>query len=68
MITPEARVEFTQQIRARRRGRPKSLTPIVVTSVKLPEPLFDALCQRAMRERRSLHSLIKDALRLYVPN
>ena len=68
MITPNARAEFTQQLRARRSGRPRSAEAVVWTGVKLPERVYDALCRRAALERRSLHSLIKEALAAYTPN
>lgn len=64
MITRAEREVFTEQLR-RRRGRPRSAEPVVATSVKLPEPVYDALCRRARDERRSLHAVIKDALKLY---
>lgn len=63
MITRADRAVFTQEIRIRRRGRPKSAEAIVVTSVKLPANVYDALCRRAMLERRSLHAVMKDVLR-----
>jgi hypothetical protein len=64
MITRADRDVFTHEIRVRRRrGRPKSAEAIVVTSVKLPANVYDALCRRAMLERRSLHAVMKDVLR-----
>jgi hypothetical protein len=43
---------------APRRGRPRTAVPKVVTSVKIPTDLYDAICQQAMRERVSVHSIL----------
>jgi hypothetical protein len=67
MIEREHRAVFTEQLQQRRRrGRPRRSVPIVVTSVKLPQDVYDALCVRALRERESIHSLVRQALTSYV--
>jgi hypothetical protein len=68
MISRGQREAFNEQLRVRRRGRPRSAAPAVVMSVKLPERIYDALCRRAALERRSLHGLVKEALAAYTPN
>ena len=53
---------FPEQLRhRRRRGRPR-VGPTIPTSVKLPEPVFDALCQEAQHDGESLHATIVKAL------
>lgn len=66
MITADQRAEFSQQLR--HRGRRKSAIPIrVPTSVKIPIPVYDALCRRATRERCSLHALMLRVLASAAP-
>lgn len=55
------RAQFTAQIR-QRRGPRRRVAERVHTSVKLPQPIFDALCQRALREGVSLHALMNREL------
>lgn len=63
MSEREQRVRFAEEIRERRgRGRPRLAVPIVPTSVKLPEPVYDALCRLAIRERQSVHAVMLAAL------
>jgi hypothetical protein len=64
MISPERRTEFGEQLRERRgRGRPVSdKIPVKPTSVKIPNPVHDALCSIARRERVSLHRILNQAL------
>ena len=64
MIEREHRAVFTEQLR-HRRGRPRRLTPIVVTSVRLPEDLYDALCRRALVDRQSVLELVRRAVASY---
>lgn len=59
-MTPQDRAEFSQQLR--RRGPKVRVVPRVPTSVKLPEPVYDALCRKAAQERCSLHALMTRAL------
>lgn len=61
MISPCERAEFSQQL-TRRRGPKVRVTPRVPTSVKLPAPVYDALCRKASQERCSLHALLNRAL------
>jgi hypothetical protein len=66
MIERQDRVDFVEQLRARRRrGRPRRSVPTIVTSVKLPEDVYDALCRLAISDRESLHGLMKQALTSY---
>ncbi len=64
MIEREQRAVFTEQLR-RRRGRPRRMTPIVITSIRLPEDVYDALCRRALLERQSVHALLRAAVQSY---
>lgn len=69
MISKHETEVFDQQMQARRRrGRPVSekKIPVTPTSVKIPEPVFNALCTIARRERVSLHRLLNTALTSYV--
>jgi len=59
-MTPQDRAAFGQQLR--RRGRRKSDQVKVQTTVKIPVPIYDALCRRASMERCSLHALMNRAL------
>ncbi len=63
MIEREHRAVFTEQLR--HRGRPRRMTPIVITSIRLPEDVYDALCRRALLERQSVHALLRAAVRSY---
>lgn len=68
-MTPQDRAEFSQQLAERRkRGRPAAANKITVkpTSVRIPDPVFAALCQVAKRERVSLHRLMNAALVSYL--
>lgn len=49
-------------ITPRRRGRPRVVAPMVRTSVRLPATLFDAYCQKAVREGDSLPEVIRRVL------
>lgn len=56
MISRERSAAFGQQLAARRRRGPKKrVTERVPTSVKLPLPVFDALCQQALSRGEPLH-------------
>ncbi|OFW05656.1 MAG: hypothetical protein A3H96_11385 [Acidobacteria bacterium RIFCSPLOWO2_02_FULL_67_36] len=66
MIERDHRAVFTEQLRHRRRGRPRSATPKITTSVKLPEDVYDAFCRRALVERQSVHALLNEAIASYV--
>ena len=44
-------------------GRPRSPAPMVPTSVRLPQDLFDLACRMSQRERRPLPDVIRQALR-----
>lgn len=65
MIDREHRAVFTEQLR-HRRGRPRRDTPIVITSIRLPADLYDALCRRALLERQSVHAELRAAVALLV--
>lgn len=66
MISPEKSGAFADQIRARR-GRPRVIHgPVVVRSVRLPEPVYDAICRRAIRADQSVDHVIRVALAAYV--
>lgn len=54
MIAAHDRAEFVSQVRLRR-GPKKRVSERVHTSVKLPLPVFNALCQRASVRGESLH-------------
>lgn len=62
-----SRGAFAEQLQARsRRGRPRVIDgPVVVRSVRLPEPLYDELCRRALRADRSVDSVIRQVLTVY---
>jgi len=66
IIDREDRAVFTHQLVNRRRGRPRATVPTVPTSVKLPAPVFDALCRQAERHGESLHATMLEALKSYV--
>jgi len=68
VISRERSDAFGHQLQERRRrGRPVSeKIPVQATSVKIPEPVFRALCSIARRERVSLHRLLNNALTSYV--
>lgn len=69
IIEREDRAVFSEQLAQRRhRGRPRLHT--ISTSVKLTEPVFDALCREAQRNGDSLHKTMREALAAYagVPN
>ena len=65
VIGRDQRAEFSRQMR-RRRGRPRLDVPMVQTSVKIPAPVYDALCLIALRDRESVHSRIQEAVASYV--
>lgn len=63
MIAASERKQFGDEIRARRRrGRPRSAVPSVITSVKIPRDEYDALARHALAERQSVHAIIRDAI------
>lgn len=62
IVSPENRAVFTNQLMHRRRGRPRVATPMVRTSVRLPEPLFDACCHVALASGRSLPEVVRQAV------
>lgn len=67
MIDHEDRKTFVDQLRTRRRrGRPRSAQPAVVTSVRIPLDTYDELCHRAHLDRQSVHATLKDALSAYI--
>lgn len=64
IVTREDRAVFTHELQDRRqRGRPRLHT--IATSVKLTEPVFDALCRKAQRNGDSLHKTMREALAAY---
>lgn len=65
MIERTHRAVFAAQLQQRRRGRPRRDMPVVVTSVKVPQDVYDALCLRALHQRASVHALLLDALASY---
>ncbi len=66
MIEREHRAIFTEQLRQRRgRGRPRSASPKVITAVRLPEDVYDALSRLSLAERRSIHALMQAAIESY---
>lgn len=64
IVTREDRAVFTHQLEDRRNrgGRPRCLDPKVTLTVRVPETVFDAACQRAQREGVSLPEIVRDAL------
>lgn len=67
MISHERSIVFGEQlVERRRRGRPRTAQPTQKASVKLPLPIFDALCARAAKERVPLHRLLNQALASFV--
>lgn len=52
--------------RRRPPGRPHSSTPKVPTSVRIPTPIYDAICRQALRRGWSVHRLIQVAIAHYV--
>lgn len=64
IIDRDDRAVFTEQLRRRRGGRPRGVVT-VPTSVKLPAPVFDALCRRATLDGESLHATMRKALQAY---
>lgn len=64
-MAADQRAAFVAQVR--RRGRPPiNKIPVRPTSVRVPDPVFEALCRIATRERVSLHRLMNTALVSYV--
>ena len=57
MISAGERQEFTEQVQ-RRRGPKRRVAERVPTSVKLPLPVYNALCKQAMVRGESLHGYI----------
>lgn len=67
MIERERRTKFVGQLRERRkRGRPRSASDTVVTSIKIPTPVYDAICRHALLERQSVHSVLRGVLESFV--
>jgi hypothetical protein len=65
MITVEDRARFHAQLQ-RRRGRPRVIIgPAIKRSVSLPEPVYDAICRRAIASGRSVESVIRAVLTSY---
>lgn len=62
IIDREDRAAFSHQLSNRRRGRPRVDMPMVRTSVRLPEPLFDACCRAALASGRSVPDVVREAL------
>lgn len=63
LIDVADRAVFTHQLQhRRRRGRPRVAVPMVRTSVRLPEPVFDAACKRASDEGVSLPAVVRETL------
>lgn len=65
MITREHRAVFSDELRQRRRGRPRAAVPMVSTTFRLPEPVYDALCRLAMQRRQPMQALLRDVLSTY---
>lgn len=63
MIAREDRAVFTHQLAHRRRGRPRASVPTVPTTVRLPQPLFDACCRVAIASGQSLPDVVREAVR-----
>lgn len=66
IISPENRAVFTHQLVNRRRGRPRAAVPTVPTTVRLPQPLFDACCRVAMASGQTLPEVVREAVRTSV--
>jgi hypothetical protein len=60
MIEREHRAIFTEQLRSRR-GRPRGV-PVVVTTVKIPVPVYDAYARQALANGVSVHALLRARL------
>ena len=65
IIEREDRAVFSHQLTQRRRGRPRAAVPTVVTSVKVPAPVYDALCRFAHRHDTSVHAAMRQALEAF---
>lgn len=64
IIDRDDRAVFTEELcNRRRRGRPRVETPMVRTSVRLPEPLFDACCRTARISGQSVPEVVRAAVR-----
>jgi hypothetical protein len=61
MISREHREAFSNELR-RRRGRPRRAVPSVVVNVRVPQDVFDALCQLASEQRSALPEVVRQAL------
>jgi hypothetical protein len=65
LIDRDDRAVFTDQLVSRRRGRPRSVRPVVITTVRVPEPIFDAYCQMAHARGESVSMMMRAALSAY---
>ena len=63
IIDREDRAVFTHQLSNRRRGRPRAAVPTVPTTIRLPQPLFDACCRAALASGQSLPEVVREAVR-----
>jgi hypothetical protein len=62
MIERDHRAVFSEQLRQRRRGRPRCAAPKVRLSVRVPQDVFDSLCGLASERRAPLHAFVEQAL------
>lgn len=65
IIDREDRAVFTHQLVNHRRGRPRAAVPPVVTSIKVPAPVYDAICRLALRSGTSVHATMRQAIETY---
>jgi hypothetical protein len=68
IIDREDRAVFSRQLSNRRRGRPRAAVPTISTTVRLPQPLFDAYCREAIASGRSLPEVVREALAREFPS
>lgn len=67
IISPENRAVFTEQLlrRRRRRGRTETV-PTVLTSLRVPQPIFEAVRDTAHQRGVSVHATLRAAIECYV--
>lgn len=52
---------FDRQVKTLR-GRPRRKTAVVITTVRLDQSVYDALCRKAIHERVSLSAILQRAV------
>lgn len=66
MISPEHRAVFSDELRQRRRGRPRSAVRKIPKCVYVPEAVVDEYCRASLKQRASVNVLMAEAIIAYV--